>query len=307
MERKNLIHGLCPQCGKELDIPQGLEAFSCLYCGSRIAMGRFAPQTAIPGSEEEAQTLLAKSLSILPEALTGYPDCMEHLTQTKFLPYFAAYEEKYKDAFVCLDRAIRMSGDAPGTAEKAAEALLRRVEAHAMGKNSRMERVRATFCLLFAPCLGHLGLPAGEDFLQELYTRWQLRYPKQSFKLTTYEEIVQGFTSRKLCFITTAVCKHLQKPDDCPELTAFRAFRDGYLSACPDGSALIARYYEIAPGIVLAIDLLDEPEQAYPAIWETYLSACYAALGQKDFARCKKIYTQMVQMLAKTYWKEENP
>lgn len=307
MERQNLIHGLCPQCGKELDIPEGLETFSCLYCGSRIAMRQFAPQTAILGSEEEAKTLLARSLSILPEALTGYPDCMEHLTQTKFLPYFAAYEEKYRDAFGYLDQAIRMSGDAPGMAEEAAETLLRRVEAFAMGKSGRLERVRTTFCLLFAPCLRHLGLPAGEDFVQALYARWQLLYPKQIFKLTTYEEIVQGFASRKLCFITTAVCKHLQKPDDCPELTVFRAFRDGYLSGCPDGSALIARYYEIAPGIVLAIDLLDKPEQAYPAIWETYLNACYAALGQKDFARCKKIYTQMVQALEKTYLKEGNP
>ncbi len=57
------------------------------------------------------------------------------------------------------------------------------------------------------------------------------------FQLTTYEEICQGFQRKKLCFITTAVCAQSGKPDDCPELAAFRSFRDSYLSPNPMGPA----------------------------------------------------------------------
>lgn len=42
-------------------------------------------------------------------------------------------------------------------------------------------------------------------------------------------------------------------PDDCHELTALRAFRDGYMSAIPGGADDIKEYYRCAPAIVAAI------------------------------------------------------
>ena len=31
----------CPACGKEIQIPVELEAFSCLYCGEKLRMADF--------------------------------------------------------------------------------------------------------------------------------------------------------------------------------------------------------------------------------------------------------------------------
>ena len=45
-----------------------------------------------------------------------------------------------------------------------------------------------------------------------------------------------------LCFITTAVCKYLGKPDDCFELTALRDFRDNWLAEQAGGAEEIHEY-----------------------------------------------------------------
>ena len=115
-------------------------------------------------------------------------------------------------------------------------------------------------------------------FCRILREQWLIRYPKKAFQLTTHEEICQGFQRKKLCFITTAVCAQSGKPDDCPELAAFRSFRDSYLQSQPDGPRLIAQYYDLAPGIVTAIGLMDNPAKVYPFIWDAYLRPCYEAL-----------------------------
>ncbi|MDE0694952.1 MAG: hypothetical protein OXH76_03855 [Boseongicola sp.] len=55
------------------------------------------------------------------------------------------------------------------------------------------------------------------------------------------------------CFLTTAVVGRRGEADDGPTLTALRAFRDGWMATHPEGPALVAEYYEVAPRIVAAI------------------------------------------------------
>ena len=100
--------------------------------------------------------------------------------------------------------------------------------------------------------------------------------------------------NKRHCYITTAVCGSLHKPDDCYELTLFRAFRDGWLQAQPDGDALIAEYYEIAPSIVQAIDALPNAKEIYRTIWDKHLAPCLAMLEAKNMRGCKEAYKKMV-------------
>ena len=88
--------------------------------------------------------------------------------------------------------------------------------------------------IFLVPAIRKLALPTSEDFCDVLQKEWVRRYPKTPFYLGSYEEISTGFRKKilGLCFITTAVCEEEGKPDDCEELTAFRAFRDGYLKSC---------------------------------------------------------------------------
>ena len=112
-------------------------------------------------------------------------------------------------------------------------------------------------------------------------------------------EIVQQAKSG--CFITAAVCGYLAKPDGCPELTAFRQFRDGWLAGQRDGPALIKEYYRIAPCIVEKINASPFRDRIYASIWDTHLSVCLRFIKYGRFAECKALYQNMVNTLAKEY------
>ena len=158
--------------------------------------------------------------------------------------------------------------------------------------------------LFFVPMVLRQKLPSGREFAETLQAVWVERYPKSPFYVGDYDSLVNGFRKKKflgLCFITTAVCEAEGKPDDCAELTAFRAFRDGYLKAQPDGTALIEEYYRIAPTIVMCIDVCGDRDARYAAIREQYLQPCYNALQAGDLAGCKTKYVRMVRDLEREY------
>lgn len=99
------------------------------------------------------------------------------------------------------------------------------------------------------------------------------------------------------CFITTATCNFLNKPDNCYELNAFRNFRDSWLRSQPDGDQLIEEYYKIAPKIVEEINRNPEREKIYNYIWEQYLSKCLYLIENKRYEECKELYIEMVKYL----------
>lgn len=103
------------------------------------------------------------------------------------------------------------------------------------------------------------------------------------------------------CYITTAVCKSENKPDDCYELMIFRNFRDNWLKKQPDGENLIAEYYSTAPEILKCIDNSDNPEIIYTEIKERFLKPCLELIQQGKMQKCKDTYVSMVRMLQKNY------
>lgn len=109
--------------------------------------------------------------------------------------------------------------------------------------------------------------------------------------------VVDTFT--RGCYITTAVCEEYGKPDDCYELTAFRRFRDGWLSEQPDGEELIKRYYNTAPAIVDLINKQENKAEIYRNLNEKYLSKCLTFIENNEYQRCKETYIQMMEYLFK--------
>ena len=105
------------------------------------------------------------------------------------------------------------------------------------------------------------------------------------------------------CFITTAVCAADGKPDDCYELTTFRAFRDSWLANQPDGRSLIDKYYDIAPKIVDKINRLPDASKVYQSIRAEYLEPCLALIRQGKNIECKNLYVRMVESLQKSFLK----
>lgn len=117
---------------------------------------------------------------------------------------------------------------------------------------------------------------------------------------TTFEEIQSGFKTH-LCYITTAVCESLGKPDDCYELNILRNYRDEYLVKTSDGAALVNVYYDIAPTIVKRISREENAENIYQNIWNQYLKPCVSLIEDGRKEECRDKYTDMVHSLQEKY------
>lgn len=103
------------------------------------------------------------------------------------------------------------------------------------------------------------------------------------------------------CFLTTACCAQMGRPDDCAELTALRGFRDGWLRAHPRGAALISEYYENAPAICAAI--ARDPRgglQLRALYWGTILP-CVAAIRLGANGLAFRLYCRMMRRLMRAY------
>lgn len=299
------IRGLCPKCGKELEIPGELTEFSCLYCGARLQPQDLGRETDGPVADEDLQDRFQAGVEGLVRAVTAYPKIMNHMTRGEFADFFETYAAENRQAVLDLDRAA--AGAYTAAARQAAESFQRRVDRY-LDENKRplstrdamREDVKFALCLFLVPVIRREGLEISEPLATALRQVWMETYPKSPFELTTYEDLIAGFRRKKLCFITTAVTESQGKPDDCPELTAFRAFRDGYLMDCPDGETLIREYYDVAPGIVTAISLAGEPG-TFRGIWDRYLAPCYEDILAGRNESCKRTYTQMVRELERKY------
>ena len=280
--------GVCPDCGKQIEVPEGLQEFSCLYCGSRLRSADvFGGDCAVPEDLCEA---------LLP-CVTKYRDALQNLQPKKYAPYYEGYFDARKETLARIDS---LSANAM---PKLAAMVLDSIDLWATDTKrpaAALEDAKFALCLLFVPAVRQAAPWQGLRFCQALHGLWLERYPKLPFQLTTYEDIAGGFDRKKLCFITTAACTWQGKSDDCKELTAFRHFRDTWLAAQPDGKALIEEYYRIAPGIVTAMNLT-APDAHYSTLWAEFLKPCYEALLRGDNEGCKRLYTKMVQSLCRRY------
>lgn len=121
-----------------------------------------------------------------------------------------------------------------------------------------------------------------------------------TLKYSTYAEIDRGY-KKKLCYITTAVCQHQNKPDDCYELTTIRAYRDFYLMQTEKGREIVNEYYNIAPGLVMMMDMQNDAGQIYQNIYKEYLIPCIQHIENERNEECCELYMQMVNNLKEKY------
>ena len=100
------------------------------------------------------------------------------------------------------------------------------------------------------------------------------------------------------CFLTTAIVERRGiELDNGPTLTALRGFRDGYMMKTSKRRALVAEYYEIAPGITAAI-----PETHSDWDWiGGRIDAAIKAITAGDEDQAFGIYAAMVRRLARRW------
>jgi len=99
------------------------------------------------------------------------------------------------------------------------------------------------------------------------------------------------------CFITTAVCRHKYKADDCDELTTLRTFRDTYMRSTDELRWYVDLYYRDAPGICKAINAMkdDQRNAIYAAFDEDFIQPAVIAIKAGDNERAFNIYRALFE------------
>lgn len=157
-----------------------------------------------------------------------------------------------------------------------------------------------------------MGLFGGCDYLEtsgSFFTEYRCKYSRQTLDSRTAQDICMtsryadcaDYKNASGCFITTAVCLTLGKPDRCEELFVLRNFRDKWLREQSDGPALIEEYYKVAPGIVAEIDKRADSRGIYKGIYEEYIKPCVESVKTGDYEECRDIYIAMVNALKSSY------
>ena len=153
----------------------------------------------------------------------------------------------------------------------------------------------------FVPLMGEIPSLQAKDLTERMVELWNEKMPEYKIGHSTYESIKGGFKKGIFCYITTAVCRSLDKPDDCYELTALRRYRDDYLLMSDGGRELVEEYYNIAPTIVKRINREKNPGEIYRGIWQEYLRPCIRLIEENRNEECREVYSRMVRKLEKDY------
>ena len=96
------------------------------------------------------------------------------------------------------------------------------------------------------------------------------------------------------CCLTTACVAARGLPDTCTELQTLRAFRDGVLARRPGGREEIVRYYQIAPGIVAAINQRKDAAKIWNRVYDELVEPCVRMIHEgkdEEAYQLYKVYT----------------
>jgi uncharacterized protein YjbI with pentapeptide repeats len=102
------------------------------------------------------------------------------------------------------------------------------------------------------------------------------------------------------CFLTTACVEAMKLPDDCHELQMLRKFRDGYVSETLAGRELIKEYYNIAPGIIEAVNSTGNGPGIFMNLYSE-ISEIVSLIDNNKPAEAYQSYCDMTLRLKKKY------
>ena len=214
---------------------------------------------------------MEKIVDELVDMLYAVDDPIRGFKKNTYAGMFEKFESIHEETIEKLEQQILAGADRTTVIAEISEAFVREIEAglneitKKRFRENKLLDYNMSFVTYFFPAIVDKNKETGEEFCEQVIRDWKAHFPATNLKLATFEQINSGFKQR-FCYITTAVCESLGKPDDCYELNLLRDYRDSYLMKQEDGEALVQRYYDIAPTIVkyLLWDMEHIPSSLYP-------------------------------------------
>lgn len=293
--------GKCPECNGILQIPDGLDKIICMYCGKEIQV---SGNTTLDNKEHVMDINICNT--DFPNLLFTIEQPMENFKKDKYGEAFKKFYILNEKIFDAIENAyLNLKSDHDFLKELAikfvenAKKELEKIEKKKL-RSEKLLDYNFTMATYIMPAILEYRGKSSEPLVDLLIEQWSIQFPKNQLGKATYEKIEEGF-KWKLCYITTAVCESIGKPDNCSELNLLRNYRDNYLKEQSDGMEIVKEYYDIAPTIVKRINKDRDPSGTYLSIWEKYLMPCIEFIENGENEDCKTLYTTMVRELQKKY------
>lgn len=297
----------CPNCNGELHVPTELNTCICMYCGERIPLIDQGKEAVPAAVQEKLRINYEEALEKIDLLVKDYDRIITYFTRTNYSTSFENYGRTTDELLLSVEQYATSFGvDLDHVIHEVAGKLISFIDTDinqskgmlsGSSKAKAIDQYRFFITVYLIPRIRSRMLTISEPLSDSIISEWGMRYPKYEFKKASYEEILKGFERKGFCFITSAVCDTMNKPDDCYELTAFRAFRDTYMQQTQERLKLVSQYYELAPIIVTYINYCTDRNRIYDTLWKQYLKRCLKAIEAKKYDICEKYYTKMIYEL----------
>ena len=120
-------------------------------------------------------------------------------------------------------------------------------------------------------------------------------------------EARQMSTATHDCFITTATVNYMGEADNGQTLTALRNFRDTVMNKTANGRKQLDWYYENAPEIVKSLDSLENKEEVYTKLYNSYILPAANAYRNRQKHDTFNLYKKGIQFAFKCIDSKTHP
>lgn len=309
----------CPHCNEQMQAPADRDSILCMFCGKKIDLAQTEefrktaaatnelPENASADSakcQENLQFILSHAGAVCRDYTdkvrafkkASYPGLFEQHNEENYAFYTAVKSVLNSAAAEELDGIYRQIADAFIREQKQTMDQVRK-------KNEKfsLQIDKNMFMVIYVlPSIKKLQNAKADKLAEVICEEWRRAFKDSNISPGDYDSINEGFR-RKLCYVTTAVCRNLDKGEDCEELRLIKDFRDGYLSSTKEGRTMIEEYYDIAPTLVKRIDKDIEAQAKYLWLWNTYLAPCIDYIKRGLQEECRETYCNMIEELRAEY------
>lgn len=293
--------GRCPKCGELMQIPVERDKIICMFCGQEfLAEESRAADAAVYEKELDALRECIKSL------FTEVEKTVKGFQRTEYEKSFTKYRMTHKEVLSVIGKIMGSAPDKTQAAEQIADMLVAQgsafMEKRGGKLNYKSEQMTLNMYVVTYVIPAILSIENGKwsEVTDCLCRKWAASFKDSRIQAADFESLCGGFR-KKLCYVTTAVCRGLQKPEDCGELLLLKQYRDGYLSGNEEGKQLICEYYDMAPTIVKRMEKREDRAEIYQHLYQEYIAPCVRLIEEGKNEECLETYREMVEMLRTEY------
>ena len=230
----------CPGCGRAVDIPDGMDACFCTFCGTKVAR----PASPAPSAGEASPLDAAALAQELAELMVHRRALAHQFERNTYEPQFRAYQAELSPLVIRLESALADRSDRTAALEEVAAAwldALAQLWTKGSRKNSPHYEDQHLMAVFTIPALRDLPQPCGEELAKAVQAQWVARWPKTPIGLGSYQEITdeENYQVFDAMGVPRTTDGHFEKGSEAPYssdgmVTFGQAIREGKMDVWTD-------------------------------------------------------------------------